>query len=199
LQQADARAAGDGRQRPGTSHAYRARPARTAQPWQEVQMVLGSSPAPAGTPGGAGDTPSITALLKRLGNESGELMRAEIALAKLEFRELARQAAVDGAKVGAAAALALVGGIILGAAGVLALGDALGGHYALAALSLGVLLLGIGALLARSGIRGMSRRSGAGEALDTLKQKGAWAAGELRGLGRELERNRPERPALNKP
>ena len=162
-------------------------------------MVLGSSPAPAGTPGGAGDTPSITALLKRLGNESGELMRAEIALAKLEFRELARQAAVDGAKVGAAAALALVGGIILGAAGVLALGDALGGHYALAALSLGVLLLGIGALLARSGIRGMSRRSGAGEALDTLKQKGAWAAGELRGLGRELERNRPERPALNKP
>ena len=167
-------------------------PVRARQePVQEVQMGA-TPPSPAGTDRGADDAPSITGLLKRLGNETGELVRAEVALAKLEFRELARQAALDGMKVGAAAALAMVGVSALAAAGVLALGDVLGGRYAAAAAILGLVLLIIGGLLARSGIRGMGRVNASGSPLGSLRQKGKWAAGELRGLRQELHHGKPQ-------
>jgi hypothetical protein len=168
---------------------------------QEVEMALTSSPAPGAENRGAADAPSISGLLKRLGNETGELVRAEVALAKLEFRELARQAALDGVKVGAAAALALVGAIALAAGGVLVLGDVLGGRYAVAALLIGLVLLVTGALLARSGIRSMARSAGPGGALTSLRQDGQWAAGELRSLRQELQpgKAQPERAALKKP
>lgn len=162
-------------------------------------MALTSSPAPKGITPSAADAPSMTGLLKRLGNEAGELVRAEVALAKLEFRELARQTALDGVKVGAAAALALVGVVALVSAGVLALGDLLGGRYALAALLVGLVLLVVGGLLARSGIRSMARAAAPGAALASLKEDRRWAAGELQGLRQELRgQPRPEQTALEK-
>jgi len=163
-------------------------------------MAPTSSPAQDGGSPGAAEAPSITGLLKRLGNETGDLVRAEVALAKLEFRELARQAALDGVKVGAAAALAMVGVAALVAAGVLALGDVLGGRYALAAVAVGVVLLVVGGLLARSGIRSMARVAAPGGALTSLKENRRWAAGELQDLRQELRgRPQPERAALEKP
>ena len=166
-------------------------------------MALGSSPTPGGDSGGTAETAtSITGLLRRLGNETGELVRAEIALAKLEFRELARQSALDGVKIGAAVALALVGATALVAGGVLALGDVLGGRYALAALGMGIVLLVVGGLLARSGIRSMSRAAGPGGALTSLRQDRQWAAGQLREFRQELQAGKPQTerpPALKKP
>jgi len=149
-------------------------------------------------PEAAGAAPSISGLLKRLGNETGDLVRAELALAKLEFRELARQAAVDGAKVGAAAALALVGVLALAAAAILALGDALDGRYGLAALAIGIVLLAVGGLLAWSGIRSMAGTRGPAATRATLRQDREWAARELRDFRKELGEGgeAPDRPAL---
>lgn len=166
-------------------------------------MALSSSPAPGGDSGGTAETAtSITGLLKRLGNETGDLVRAELALAKLEFRELARQAALDGVKLGAAAALAVVGAMAVVAAGVLALGDVLGGRYALAALAVGIVLLVVGGLLARWGIRSMARAAGPGRALTSLRQDRQWAAGQLREFRQELQTGKPQPerpPALKQP
>lgn len=128
------------------------------------------------------ESTSISSLLKRLGAESGELMRAELALAKLEMREIARQAAIDGAKVGAAAALAFVGALLLAAAAVIGLADLIGDRYALASLSLGLLLFGIGGLLARSGIRGMGRPKTPEDTMASLREDGRLAAEHLRQL-----------------
>jgi len=143
---------------------------------------------------------SISSLLKRLGNQAGELVRAEMALAKLELSELARQAAIDGMKVGAAGALALVGAMAIAAAAVLGLGDVLAGRYGLAALIIGLVLLLIGGLLARSGLRSMAGTKVTPGALTSLRQDGQLVAGELRGLRQELQRGRaePERPAMAK-
>ena len=128
----------------------------------------------------------IAALLKRLGSETGELVRAEVSLAKLEFRELARQTAREGLKVAAALALALVGVMALTSWGILALGEALGGRFGTAALVIGLMLVVAGTLLAWSGIRAMARSGGPGDTVASLREDRAWAAGELRDLQQEL-------------
>ena len=162
--------------------------------------MVSTRPAAVTEPSADGAAGSITGLLKRLGNETGDLVRAEVALAKLEFRELARQAAVDGAKVGAAAALAMVGVLALAAAAVLALGDALADRYGLAALIVGIVLLLVGGALAWSGIRSMARNQGPAATIATLRQDGRWAARELRDLKQQLGEGKPapERQALGK-
>lgn len=145
----------------------------------------------------ASESTSISTLLKRLGAETGELMRAELALAKLEMREIARQAAIDGAKVGAAAALAFVGVLLLAAAAVIGLADLMGGRYGLAALALGLLLLAVGGGLARSGIRGMARPKTPEDTLASLREDGRLATETLRQLKREApaaDLEAPSRP-----
>jgi uncharacterized membrane protein YqjE len=142
----------------------------------------------------ATESTSISTLLKRLGAETGELMRAELALAKLELREVARQAAIDGAKVGAAAALAFVGALLLAAAAVIGLAHLIGDRYALAALALGLLLLAVGGALARSGIRGMARPKTPQDTLASLREDGRLAAEHLRQLRREAPSTGLEAP-----
>ena len=116
---------------------------------------------------------SITELLKRLGRETGELVRAEVSLAKLELREVTRQAALDGAKVGAGAALALVGFLALVAWMILGLGDLLGGRHATAALVVGIVFIAVGALVARSAAKRMSQHSPAPTAA-AIRQDAGW-------------------------
>ena len=132
------------------------------------------------------DEASITTLLKRLGAETGELVRAEVALAKLEFREIARQAAKDGAKLGAAGALTFVGVLALLAWAILGLGDLLGGRHGTVALILGLLLVSIGLLLARSGKKGMARNGPPEETMDTIKDSGHWIVKEASDTARQL-------------
>lgn len=143
------------------------------------------------------DDASIRLLLRRLGTDTETLLRAEVALAKLEFRELARQAALDGAKIGAAVAVAFVGGLAIVAWLVLALGDVLGDSYGIAALLVGIVLVLAGALLARSGMRGLQREKGPKETVATLQEGKQWAQRELQELRSGLARPEPrigERP-----
>jgi len=150
-------------------------------------------------PTAAADAPSFTSLLKRLGSETGELVRAEVALAKLEFKDLAAQTARDGLKVAAALALALVGALAVTAWGVLALGELLGGRHATAALIIGLVFLITGGLLARSAVRSLGRAGESSEAITSLRQNRDWAAGELHDLKAELSGGEAPPTALHKP
>jgi hypothetical protein len=126
------------------------------------------------------DDPSLTALLRQLGTDSSALIRSEIALAKLEAQEMARTAALEGAKVGAAIALATVGGLALVTWLILALGDVMGDHYATAAAVVGVVFLVIGGVLAKKGVDGL--KSGAvkpDDTIRTLQEDKRWASQQV--------------------
>ena len=126
------------------------------------------------------DDPSLTALLRQLGTDSSALIRSEIALAKLEAQEMARTAALEGAKVGAAIALATVGGLALVTWLILALGDVMGDHYATAAAVVGVVFLVIGGVLAKKGVDGL--KSGAvkpDDTIQTLQEDKRWASQQV--------------------
>ncbi len=131
--------------------------------------------------------PGVTALLRQLGTESTALLRSEIALAKLEAKEMAREAALEGVKVGAAIALAVVGGLAIVAWLILGLGNLLGDHYATAAAIIGFLFLAVGGVLANRGVKGL--RSGVlkpDETLQTLQEDKRWAAKKLKEFKSEI-------------
>lgn len=125
--------------------------------------------------------PGLTALLRQLGAESTALIRNEIALAKLEAGEVARVAALEGAKVGASIALAAVGGLAIVAWLILALGNLLGQHYATSALIVGCIFLAVGSVLARRGIN-VLRAGGLRpvETIETLVEDKKWAAQQIK-------------------
>jgi uncharacterized membrane protein YqjE len=129
---------------------------------------------------------SVRTLLRRLGTDTESLLRAEVALAKLEFRELARQAALDGAKIGAAVAIAFVGGLAIVAWLVLVLGDLLGDSYGSAALIVGAVLLLAGGLLARAGMKGLQKSGAPHATVESLQTSKQWARAELQEFRREL-------------
>jgi hypothetical protein len=131
--------------------------------------------------------PGLTALLRQLGTESTALIRNEIALAKLEAGEIARVAALEGAKVGASIALAAVGGLAIVAWLILALGNVMGDHYASAALIIGCIFLVVGGLFAKRGISAL--RAGGlqpEETIETLVEDKRWAAQQLKEFKSEI-------------
>jgi hypothetical protein len=137
------------------------------------------------------DEPGLTALLRQLGADSTALLRNEIALAKLEAREVARAAALEGVKVGAAVALLAVGALTLVAWLVLGIGNIIGDHYATAAAVIGLLFVAVGGVLAKRGMKGL--RSGAlkpDETIQTLHEDKAWAAQQLREFKTEIAQRR---------
>lgn len=135
--------------------------------------------------------PGLTALLRQLGAESTALIRNEIALAKLEAGEVARVAALEGAKVGAAIALAAVGGLAIVAWLILALGDVIGDHYATAALIVGCIFLAVGGFFAKRGIA-VLRAGGLkpAETIETLVEDKRWAAQQLKEFRSEIASHR---------
>lgn len=126
-------------------------------------------------------------LLKQLAGEGSDLLRNEMALAKLEMRDMAREVAMDSAKLFAAIGLALVGGLTLVAAAVIALGNLLDGMYALSALIIGIVLLAIGGLMARGGAKGLKTVHGPRQTIQSLKNDKAWAAAEARQFKEEIK------------
>jgi hypothetical protein len=124
------------------------------------------------------DTPSLRTLLHELGTGTEALLRAELTLARMEFRDMARQAAFDGAKIGAAMAIAFVGALAIVTWLVFVLGDALGGSYGSAALIVGAVLLIVGLGLALAGLKGLRRkpRSAPSEPFQSRRE---WVAAEL--------------------
>lgn len=142
------------------------------------------------------DEASVRTLLRRLGTDTESLLRAELTLAKLEFRELARQAALNGVKVGIAAAIGFAGMLAILAWLVLVLGEALGGAHGTAALIVGVLLLATGALLGFAGLRGLKRESTPRATIDSLQTGRDWAQQEVQQLRSGLKERAPRSPEL---
>jgi hypothetical protein len=130
--------------------------------------------------------PQMADLLRQLGTDGAALVRSEMALAKLEMREMARQLAADSAKVVGAIALAMTGGIALTAAAVIGLGWLLGGRFGLSALILGVVMLAIGGMLAKSGIDGLKQPATPDETLSSLRETKDWAGDEVREFKEEI-------------
>jgi uncharacterized membrane protein YqjE len=132
--------------------------------------------------------PSLGELFKRLGADTGELIRQEMSLAKVEIRETGATLARDASKMGVAVGFALAGVLALAAFAVVGLGDAFD-NYWLAALIVGVLLLAIGGYLARSAVSDIKRRGLKPEkTVETLRDDASWAKQEGRELKRELTR-----------
>ena len=120
----------------------------------------------------------IGVLLKRFGQDASMLVRQEIALAKLELRESVKGLAQDAGKLGAAAGLALFGGLALLAFVIVGLGDLIN-NYWLSALIVAVLLLGAAAIMARGALAHMKKNTlTPEETLATLKEDQRWARRE---------------------
>jgi hypothetical protein len=136
-----------------------------------------------------GAEPAMSELLKQLAAEGGELVRSELALAKLEMRDMGRELAADSAKVGAAVGLAIGGAFVLLAAAVIGLGAALGGlagHYALSALIIGGVMLLVGGLMARSGIAGLKHPPKPEQTVESVQETKDWASREVRQFRQEI-------------
>jgi uncharacterized membrane protein YqjE len=132
--------------------------------------------------------PPLGELFKRLTSDTGELVRQEVALARAEMREAGATLARDGAKIGIAFGLALAGVLAIAAFLIVALGDLLG-NYWLAALIVGVVLLGVGALLTRNAVSDIKRRGlTPNQTVGTLREDAAWAKQEAQDVKRELTR-----------
>jgi hypothetical protein len=128
-------------------------------------------------------------LLKQLAAEGGDLVRNELALAKLEMRDMAKQLAADSAKVAAAMGLALAGVLVLLAAAVIGLGallGGLGGHYALSALIIGGVMLLVGGILARSGMAGLKSPPTPDQTVESIQRTKDWAGREAREFKEEV-------------
>jgi high-affinity K+ transport system ATPase subunit B len=129
---------------------------------------------------GVSDEPQMRDLLKQLAGEGTDLVRNEISLAKLEMREMAREVALDSAKLAAALGLALIGVLALLAAAIIGLGNLLDGRYALSALIIGVIMVAIGGVLASAGIKGLKNVPQPDATKRSLQRDKEWATVEAR-------------------
>jgi hypothetical protein len=150
------------------------------------QDRITSRPDHTNGPGPVDNEPQMSALLKQLAADGSALMRNEIALAKLEMRDMAREFALDSAKVVAAIGLAMTGALALLAAAIIGLGNLLDGRYALSALIVGVVMLAVGGILARTGIQGLKHMSRPEETARSMKQNKEWASAEIREFKEEI-------------
>lgn len=130
--------------------------------------------------------PPVGDLIRQLATDSSTLVRNELALAKLEMRDMARQIALDAGKLFGALTLVMAGMLALLAAAIVALGNALDGNYALSALIIGVVILVIGGLLARGGIAGLKRGHTPEQTVATLRSTRDWASDEIRDFKEEI-------------
>lgn len=126
------------------------------------------------------EEPGTRELLKQLATDGSELFRSEMALAKLEMRDMAREVALDSAKLGAALGLALIGGLALVTAAIIGLGHLLGGRFGLSALIISVIFLAVGGIMAKGGINGLKQRSGPEQTVQSLKRDKEWASREVK-------------------
>jgi uncharacterized membrane protein YqjE len=133
------------------------------------------------------EDPSLGELLKRLSNDTGELVSQEVALAKAELRESAANISKGAVKLGVALMFGLTGALTLTAFLIIGLGGATGGHYAAWALVIGAAELIIAALAA-NGARKSMRPSEIKpeETIESLREDKNWARNEMKDLKRDL-------------
>jgi len=137
--------------------------------------------------GSEGDEPSLGELLKRLSNDTGDLISQEITLAKAELRESANTAVKGASKLAIAGVLGLVGTIALTAFAVLGLADLIGGEYWVWALVVGAIELIVAAVIARGALKGMKQEGlKPDESIESLRESKSWAKEEARDLKRDI-------------
>lgn len=130
--------------------------------------------------------PSLAELVRQLAQDSGALVRQEIALAKAEVGETVSRAVLDAARIAVGGAVALVGALVLVACMVVALGELLD-NYWLSALIVGLGLILVGGIMAVSFIKRLKQIDlKPRETIQTLKEDRAWAEAEVSQVKRDL-------------
>lgn len=134
-------------------------------------------------------TPGLGELFRQLAKDTGDLLRHEIQLAKMELGEAASTMVSDVIQVAIALAVAGVGALALVVAMILGIGALLDGAYWAGALITGGLLVLIGGLMALRALKELGETSLKPEAaVDTLKEDREWAKEEVRALARGVSR-----------
>ncbi|HEX7089297.1 MAG TPA: phage holin family protein [Longimicrobiales bacterium] len=129
----------------------------------------------------------LGSLIRDLGQDGAALVRQEINLAKLEFKEAIGQ--ITSGAMGAAiwAGLALVGGLALTACLILLIGMALDGAYWAGALIVGAVFVLVGGLLAWRSVKKIRETDvKPDQTISTLKEDRRWIGREAREFRREL-------------
>jgi uncharacterized membrane protein YqjE len=146
------------------------------------------------TPGRADDgrtmagsnDPALGDLFRQLAQDSATLVRQEMTLAKAELKSNVKSVARDAVMVGVGGILALIGTLVLLAAVVVAVGDALD-NYWLGALIVAALFLIVGGLLAMSNLKKLKHEEVAPtRTLETLKEDKQWLQSEIKQARRDL-------------
>lgn len=136
------------------------------------------------------DEPSLGELLRRLTDETSDLLQQEVELAKAEVRETAQRLTRDTTRMGLAAALSLAGALTLTAWLVIAVAVLLDGRYGWAALLVGSVVSGLGYGMITRALRDIRERGVAPrETIASLREDAAWARNEARELRKELTGN----------
>lgn len=135
---------------------------------------------------GSDNDPALGDLFRQLAQDSATLVRQEMNLAKAELKSNVKSVARDAVMVGVGGILALIGAMVLLAAVVIAVGDAID-NYWLGALIVAALFLIVGGLLAMSNLKKLKHEEVAPtRTLETLKEDKQWLQSEIKQARRDL-------------
>ena len=135
---------------------------------------------------GTNNDPALGELFRQLAQDSATLVRQEMTLAKAELKSNVKSVARDAVMVGVGGILALIGTLVLLAAVVVAVGDALD-NYWLGALIVAAVFLIVGGLLAMSNLKKLKQEEVApARTLETLKEDKQWLQSEIKQARRDL-------------
>ncbi|HMQ33170.1 MAG TPA: phage holin family protein [Chloroflexaceae bacterium] len=120
------------------------------------------------------EEPSLGELFSRLASDTSTLVRKEVDLARTEMVQKATAAGRDVGMLGAGGAIAYAGFLALLAAVIIGLGYLI--PVWLSALIVGLLVVGVGALLIQRGLSALKRLNPVPEqTIETLKEDVQWA------------------------
>ena len=135
----------------------------------------------------AAGEPGLSDLFRQLAEDSGTLVKQEIALAKMELKENTSRIASAAMWIPVWGAVALIGGLVLVAFLVILLGDILN-NYWLSALIIGAVFTILGGSMAMSAVNKVKAVALTPETtIKTLKEDRTWAKSEVEGLKQDLK------------
>ena len=124
------------------------------------------------------DERSLGELFSELSRQTSTLIRQEVALAKAEMKQKGTEAGKDVGMMVAGGALAYAGLLALISAVVIVLAEVMA--WWLSALVVGLVIVGIGGLLAQRGLAALKQSGIAPEqTIETLKEDTEWAKKQL--------------------
>jgi uncharacterized membrane protein YqjE len=129
----------------------------------------------------------LGSLIRELGQDGATLVRQEINLAKLEFKEAIGRITSGAAGTAIWAGLAFVGGLALTACLIMLIGMALDGAYWAGALIVGAVFVLLGGLMAWRSVKKIRETDiKPDQTISTLKEGRRWIGREARDFRREL-------------